>query len=143
MRSWLGVLSLACLAQTANAAVVVEQAWARATPPGTQVGVVYANLRSDQEDELVSLQSAVAERIEVHASVNDGGIMKMRILSSLVLPANTAVSLRPAGTHIMLTGLRTSLAAGTSFDVTFRFRSAAPLTIRVKVLAPGETEPGR
>ena len=143
MRSWLSVLALVCLAQSASAAVVVDKAWARATPPGTQVGVVYANLRSDRADALVSLESAVAERAELHASINEAGMMKMRMLSSLELPANTAVSLRPGGTHIMLTGLRASLAAGTSFDVTLRFRSAAPLTIRVKVLAPGETEPGR
>ena len=143
MRAWLGALALVCLAQTANAAVVVEKAWARATPPGTRVGVVYAHLRSDQADELVSLESAVAERVELHASINDGGTMKMRMLSSLALPANTAVTLQPGGTHIMLTGLRASLAAGTSFDVTLRFRSTSPLTIRVKVLAPGEPEPGR
>jgi copper(I)-binding protein len=141
MRAWLAVLAVACLAQSANAAVMVEHAWARATPPGSTVGVVYGNFRSDEADEVVGLSSPVAERVEVHASSSEGGMMKMRMLNALALPAKTNVQLQPAGTHIMLTGLRTSLVAGTSFELTLRFRSATPLTLKVRVLAPGEAEP--
>lgn len=142
MRAWFFALAGAVLVQSASAAVVVEQAWARATPPGSTVGVVYGHLRSDAADELVSLSSPVAERVEVHASINEAGMMKMRKLSALALPAKTSVQLRPAGTHIMLSGLRAPLLAGTSFDLTLRFRSAPPLTLKVTVLAPTDAEPG-
>ena len=143
MRTWFCALAAACLMQTASAAVVVEQVWARATPPGSTVGVVYGHVRSEQADELISLSSPVAERAEVHASITENGMMKMRMLNALALPAKTTVQLRPAGTHIMLTGLRAPLVAGTSFDLTLRFRSAPPLTLKVSVVGPGEPEPGR
>jgi copper(I)-binding protein len=142
MRAWTSVLALVALSHCAAASVVVDNAWARATPPGSTVGVVYAQLRSDVADEVVSLSSPVAERAEIHASINDGGMMKMRMLDALALPAGTTVTLQPAGTHIMLTGLRGPLRPGTSFDLTLRFRRAAPMTLKVSVVAPGE-EPGR
>jgi copper(I)-binding protein len=138
MRTWMGVLTLIALAHSATASVVVENAWARATPPGTTVGVVYAQLRSDMADEVVSLSSPVAERAEIHASINEGGMMKMRKLDALALPAGASVTLQPAGTHIMLIGLRSALRPGASFDLTLHFRTAAPVTLKVRVLAPGE-----
>jgi periplasmic copper chaperone A len=142
-RAW-AFAALLCLAHSANpatgAAVVVTSAWARATPPGSTVGVVYARLVADKTDELVSASTALAERAEVHVSMNEGGTMKMRPMAAVALPANEPVQLQPGGMHLMLINLHKPLQAGTSFAITLRFRSSQPLTVRVKVIGPGDDE---
>jgi periplasmic copper chaperone A len=136
-----GLVALLCFAHSTNAsaaaAIAVKDAWARATPPGSTVGVVYALILAEQADELVSASTDAAERAEVHASMSEGGTMKMRPMASVALPANKLVQLQPGGLHMMLIGLHKPLQAGTAFTITLRFRSSQPLTVPVKVIGPG------
>jgi copper(I)-binding protein len=139
-----GALLAACLlafAAAADAGVRISNVWSRATPPGTTVGVVYGELSAEQADELTSIESAVAERVEVHVSSNEGGTMKMRPLTSVALPAKQRVRFQPGGMHVMLIGLRRPLMAGATLPLTFKFRSAAPLRIEARIIGPGEREP--
>jgi len=138
---WLATLLL-MLAPAAPAAVSITNAWSRATPPATTVGVIYAELVADATDELIAIEAdAVAQRVEVHVSSNDGGTMKMRPLTSLALPAGQQVRFQPGGMHVMLIGLRKPLLAGATIPVTFKFRSAASVRIEAKIIGPGEREP--
>ena len=137
---FLGAL-LASFAHSVTAAVLVDTVWARATAPGSSVGVVYARILAQQADELLSVDSPAAERAEIHVSSNENGTMKMRPMTSVILPASKPVRLRPGGIHVMLIGLRRPLQAGTSFALTLRFRSAAPLTVTARVIGPDDVEP--
>src|SRR4051812_35714238 len=60
--------------------VRIEGAWARATPPGGKVGGAFVTVLNtgDTPDRLVSATSAVAERVELHAHIMDGDVMRMR-----------------------------------------------------------------
>ena len=143
---WLAAL-LALLAPAVNAAadvaITVTNAWSRATPPAATVGVVYADLIAAQADELIAIDAgSVAERAEVHVSSNEGGTMKMRPSSSVMLPARERIRFQPGGVHVMLIGLRMPLVAGATISLTFRFRNAAPLRAEARIIAPGEREPG-
>jgi periplasmic copper chaperone A len=135
------LVALLCFAHSTNAsaaaAISVQDAWARATPPGSTVGVVYALIVAEQSDELVCASTDAAERAEIHVSMSEGGTMKMRPMTSVALPANKPVQLQPGGLHMMLIGLHEPLQAGTSFTLTLRFRSSQPLTVPVKVIGPG------
>lgn len=133
---------LLMLTPAVQAAVSITNAWSRATPPATTVGVVYADLVADVADELIAIEaSGVAERVEVHVSSNEGGTMKMRPLASVTLPAKQPVRFRPAGMHVMLIGLHMPLVAGASVPITFKFRHAAAVRIAARVIGPGEREP--
>jgi len=142
---WLATLLLSLsptLLGAAGTTVSVSNAWSRATPPATTVGVLYAELVANEADELIAIEAAgVAERVEVHVSSNEGGTMKMRPLASVTLPAKQRIRFQPGGMHVMLIGLRKPLVAGATIPLTLKFRSAAVLRIEAKIIGPGERDP--
>jgi copper(I)-binding protein len=93
-------------------------------------------------DAIVAASSPVAETVEPHRTVNEGGVMRMLPARDLALPAGNLVEFKPGGLHIMLIGLKAPLRQGDSFALTLRFRTAAPVTVQVKIGAPGASGPG-
>ena len=100
------------------AGVQVSGAWARETMPGQKVAGVYMQLRSDQQASLVGARSAAANAAEVHRMSNEGGVMRMRRVDSLALPASKTVTLEPGGHHLMLLDINRPLKAGEYVGVT-------------------------
>jgi periplasmic copper chaperone A len=131
-------LSVAIVACAGASDVAVENAWARATPPGSTVAAVYAQVRAHAEDEIVSVTTSSAVRVEIHSSRQENGVMKMRPVASVPLPADKTVKFEAGGLHLMLIGLHSPLVANTSVALTFNFRSASPVTITANVVAPGD-----
>jgi copper(I)-binding protein len=130
--------SLALASCTGKPAVAIDHAWARATPPGSTVAAVYAQLTSSGTDEIVSIATPAAERVEMHMTSQVDGAMQMRPVARMTLPANDPVKFETGGLHLMLIGLRTPLVAGEHIDVTFNFRSAAASTVAVEILSPAD-----
>ncbi len=123
----------ACAADEANT-VSAGNAWARASAGST--GAAYVTLKGGAApDALVSAATPVAARAEVHQSLMDNGIMKMRAVPSLPIPAGAAVTFAPGGYHVMLMGLKQPLVAGQSFPLTLTFAHAAPVTVDVQIRA--------
>jgi periplasmic copper chaperone A len=123
-RRFLAILSmmgsLVWLTAAAHAAAVAEvkDAWVRATVPGQKVAGAYLEIRSRSAARLVGVRSSVAKSAEIHSMSNDGGVMKMRHLDALELPAGQSVPLEPNGNHIMLFDIKQPLVAGTRVPLT-------------------------
>lgn len=143
MRQLLAALALGVIISQACAEppVAITKGWARATPPGSTVGVVYAQLTAAREDEILSVTTPLAERVEIHVSTQEDGVARMRRVERLKLPAGEPVRFAPGGYHLMLVGLREPLVAGRSLDVTFTFRAAGSVTARAQIVGPGENGP--
>jgi len=62
-----------------------------------------------------------------------GGMMQMRQVPSIAVPAGTTVTLEPGGLHIMLLDLAAPLTAGQTFDMTLEFASGERLVVPVSV----------
>lgn len=103
---------------TASAAVTVEDAWVRATAPGQKVGAAYMKLRSSEDASLVGVKTSVTPQAEVHEMSMQGGVMKMRRIPALALPATQTVELKPGGYHLMLMNLAQPLKAGERVPLT-------------------------
>lgn len=138
MRSFAFAALLALAGCGSRTAIEIENAWARATPPGSTVAAAYAHVTAARADEILSVATPAADRVEMHASAEEAGVTQMRPVATVVLPANEAVKFEAGGLHLMMIGLRAPLVAGSSFPLTFTFRSAAPVTIRADVVAPGD-----
>jgi hypothetical protein len=123
-RRFLSILATVCLAgwiaSAAYAAAVVDVkgAWVRATVPGQKVAGAYLEIRSGSAARLVGVRSPVAKSAEIHSMSNEGGVMKMRHLDALDLPAGQTVRLEPSGNHIMLFDIKQPLAAGARVPLT-------------------------
>jgi hypothetical protein len=125
----------ACAAAAwAGDAPVVSDAWARATPPGVDVGAAYMIIQGGkQADRLVAASSARAAMVHLHAVEEQAGVAKMRAIDHVEVPAGQRVELAPKSTHLMLMGLDGPLVAGQSFVVTLRFATAGERSVTVTV----------
>jgi periplasmic copper chaperone A len=113
--------------------LVVESPWARESV--TRTGVAYLTVRNggDQDDRLVGVSSEVADKAELHSSVMQDGVMKMRAVEGLDVPAHGEAVLEPGGLHIMLIGLKAPLEEGKSFALTLEFENAGEIEVTTTV----------
>lgn len=120
-------------------APVVSDAWARATPPGVDVGAAYMVIEGGSTaDRLLEASSDRAAMVHLHTVEETGGVAKMRTIDGIEIPAGRRVELAPKSTHVMLMGLDGPLVAGQTFPLTLRFAESATQTITV-VVKPATT----
>jgi len=123
--------------QPAQAPVSVQDARANATPAGAGVAAVYLELTVAEADTLLSASTTVADHIEMHATTEDNGMMRMRQLPSVELAASQPFSFAPGGAHFMLMGLRQPLLAGMRFPMTLQLEHAGAVDVQVQVVELG------
>jgi hypothetical protein len=116
----------------------------------------------DADDSLVgvSVDAAVAAKAELHETVEAeapmgsdttmgsettmaggegtettmaGGMMEMRPVDMIAVPAGDTVTLEPGGYHIMLLELAAPLEVGTTIDVTLTFENAGDQVVTAEV----------
>lgn len=96
----------------AHAEVKLTDAWVRASNPGQSVGAAYVTLSSTEDVTLVYAETERAGTVEMHSMTMQNGIMKMRSMEELPVPAGKPVKLAPGGLHLMLFELATPFKAG-------------------------------
>ncbi len=115
--------------------ITVLQPWARASVPGQRVGGVYMEIVAREGLRLTGVKSAAAETAEVHQMKMENGMMRMRAVPFLELPAGKSVKLEPGGYHVMLFDLKQSLVAGQKLKIELTVEDAAKRKHRVAVEA--------
>lgn len=94
------------------------------------------------DDRLVAAESTAAERVEIHDMNVVGGVMKMReAKDGLPIAHGASLALKPRGPHLMFIRPRAKLSEGGEVPVTLRFAHAAPLQLKLPVLATTATGP--
>ncbi len=129
------LLALLCSTFAASAEMLIESPYVRAMPPGAPNSAAFM-LISNQTDQPIALASAksdVAERVEIHQSLMEDGVMKMRQLPSLTIPANGQIELKPGGFHIMLLGLKQPLTVGEPVLVKLFFDNGESVSVEADV----------
>jgi len=93
--------------------------------------------KGQQPDKLLGASSNVAARVELHRMQLDAGVMRMRAVPFIALPAGQTTLLRHGGEHhLMLMDLKRPLKDGDRFDMTLNFERAGSQTVRVWVQTP-------
>lgn len=135
MKKTLLLASLLTLSTSALADVVAEQPFARAVPPGQPNSAAFVTLKNtgNQNLQLMSANSEVAATVELHTHTNDGGVMRMRKVDQIDLPAGEITELKPGGLHIMLIGLKQTLAVGDRFDISLNFSDGSTHVVTMPV----------
>lgn len=142
MRHWL--ISLMFLAMPAWAQVSVDKPWTRATPPGAKVGAGFMQLRNaGAADRVVGASSPVAGRVEMHVTMRDGEVMKMREVKSFEVPAGGTFELKPGGAHLMLMDLKQALKKGEKVPLTLKLEKGGELKVELTVEELGARQPAR
>ncbi len=112
------LVSCACYAGD----IEVSRAWTRATAPGQEEAAVDLTISSKQAATLVGISSPAARTVELHSMTMDGGMMRMREVKSIELPAGKSVNLEEGGYHVMLDGLKAPLKEGETLPLTLSIR---------------------
>ena len=123
--------------------IAVENAWARATPKGADVGVGYLTIHNNGSapERLIGGSTDFAS-VEVHEMTMANGVMKMRALKNgLAIPAHGTVRLAPGGDHLMFTHLTKPLTKGEKVNATLNFEHTTPLPVEFAVEGVGAAGP--
>ena len=116
-------------------AIQVQHPYARAVPPGQPISAAFMTLRnqSDKSNAVVSASSPAAKVVELHTHTMDGGMMKMRKVEKIDIPAKGEAVLKPGGLHIMLIGLKQQLKPGMKVELTLKFADGSQSMITMPV----------
>lgn len=112
----------------------VSEARVRHPIPGQSMTVGYVSLfnPTDNERLLIHIDSPHAERVEMHEHRHENGMMKMRQLTQLVLPAKTRIDFKPGGYHLMLYAVQQPLPV--LVPIRLHFGSGESVEFQAKVV---------
>jgi copper(I)-binding protein len=125
--------------------IIIDKIWSRPVHAAVDNqgkylsnGVVYLTIsNTGPADTLVSVETDVCRKVELHQSKMVDGIMTMNMLKKgLDAPAHGMVEMKPGSYHIMLIGMRHNLDPGDTFALTLYFEKNDPVTILSYVKSP-------
>jgi periplasmic copper chaperone A len=118
-------------------ALNVRDAWVRAPVGATDLTAAYFTIEGGPSDtRLISISSPSADSASLHRTVTDAsGMTGMQALDAIPIPARQLVQLAPGGYHVMLEGLRPSLAIGDHVELDLVFDGGIRLVVDAEVRA--------
>ena len=123
------------LQQTTASVIQIEDPWVRAVPPNANNSAIFLDLRNESEQlrKLVKVHSEVAERVELHTTKDEDGMLRKQRLDEVLIPALETQSFHPGGIHIMLIGLRSPLEVGGVIELELVYADQSKETISIPV----------
>ncbi len=124
----------------ASAAIRIERPEIRATIGAQPTAAAYMVVRNTGRvpDQLISAECACAESVMAHRTVVQDGVSRMLMETSVAIPPHGQVAFTPKGLHLMLTGVKAPIAAGSRTPLVLTFARAG----RVRVAFVGTDRPG-
>jgi copper(I)-binding protein len=118
-------------------APTVSDAYARAVPPGQANSAAFMRIQnpSGEARALIGAASPAASVVELHTHALEDGMMKMRRVEQITIPAHATVELKPGGLHLMLIGLGAPLVPGDPVDLRLSFDDGTSLEVRAETRA--------
>ena len=84
--------------------IEVESGYVRESIPGNYMTSAYMTLINsyDHDIRLVGIKGNFSPLIEMHEHIMNDGMMRMRQVDEIIIPANGEVVLQPMGYHLMI-----------------------------------------
>ena len=123
--------------------IMITDAFARASAGAAKNAAAFMTLKnhSGRDDHLVAVRAARARKAELHTHIHDQGVMRMRPVARITVPAGAAATLKPGGDHVMLMGLTAPLKKGDTLSLTLVFEHAGEIAVAVPIGAIGARGP--
>jgi periplasmic copper chaperone A len=120
----------------------VFDVWAKTTVPGGSVSAAYMHIKSAKPLKLVKVASPAANIVEIHDMKMKDGVMEMKAIDALDIPAGKLVDLKPGGLHIMLIKVVKPINKGDKVPLTLTFETPDKKTFTREVMAAGQEKDG-
>ena len=119
--------------------IAIEGAYVRASLGRAPNSAAYMTVTTAgaEPDRLIGGSTPAAERVELHATLQEDGVMKMRPLQAVEVAPGEAAVLQPGGVHLMLLNLTEPLVEGETIDLSLSFERAGVVTLEVPIVGLG------
>ncbi|HWV13009.1 MAG TPA: copper chaperone PCu(A)C [Sphingobium sp.] len=146
MRAFLSILPLAApILLTAcgdPAPTYIDQAWVRLSPNKDRPSAGYFVAHGgDAGTQLRGVMTDYALKVEMHESISEGGVMKMKPIDSVDIPSKGKVAFAPGGKHLMIWGINDTAISRGKMTFTFLLANGDRLLVDAAIQKPGGAEP--
>ena len=130
-------VSLAAFAGAADQ-VEVHEPYVRLAPPNAPATGAFMVIKNtgDSPVKVVKAENPTSKLTELHNHINDNGVMRMRQVPAIEIPAKGEAVLKPGGLHVMLIDLKAPMKEGDSVPITLTFDDGSSKTVDAKVVRP-------
>lgn len=117
--------------------IKVTNAFVRLLPPSSPTTGAFMTLTNTSEKsiKLIKAESDCCNKVELHTHTMVDGMMRMREVESMEIPAKGQTELKPGSLHIMLIGLKKPLALNQQIPLTLIFDDKKRMNINAEVKA--------
>ena len=123
------------LTSTATAEIELQGARVRAPIPGQEVTAGYlqiTNLGSGPRV-LIGVSSTEADRVEIHQTRTEDGMMQMQQLDTVALPGGETVTFAEGSTHLMIFALSADAIEASEIPLLFQFEDGETLKVHAVI----------
>ncbi len=116
-------------------ALIVTNAWIKNLPPTVPMRAGYMTIEntSDKPLSIVAVESEVFTQVDIHETVEKDGMMSMRPLSPLPIPAGSVTELAPGGIHLMMMQPQKTLKPGDQVSITLQLDDGSSQSLQMTV----------
>lgn len=113
----------------------LKDAWVREAPPMAKNLAGYANIRNVGSGSLTikSISSPMFEKVEMHVTTFNEGMMRMEEVTTLKLFSGETVYFEPGGKHFMLIKPKQRIVAGLKVPLKFELASGDTVSFELEV----------
>ncbi len=113
----------------------ISNPYVREVPPGQINSATFLSIKNDSDKDIALIKaiSDVAKHVELHEHVHKDGMMQMRQVKQIDIPAHSTTILKPGGYHVMLIGLTRKIKSGDIIDVELQFDNGDKKAIKAEV----------
>lgn len=118
--------------------IVVKDPWVRWLPGGRPNSAAFMVIENHAQTEAVlrSVSSSKIQSIEMHTMESTDGMMRMRRVEEIRIPAGGQVELKPGVLHLMVFGLPEDFQDQDKMDLTLTFADGSSLTVEATARSP-------
>lgn len=123
------------LAACSKQLLSINAAYVRAPVADRDVTAAFMTIVNDSETDnaLLTASSPAAEKVELHQHTHSDGMMRMRQVERIEIPAQASAVLEPGGYHMMLTGIKPELREQESIDIDLNFANGETVKVAAEV----------
>lgn len=127
------------VAPAASDAPAIRDAWVRPVPPGARMTAGYLSLHNPGPEPLVvvGVESPLFGSIEMHGTVVEDGMARMRHQETVTVAPGETVRFEPGGLHLMLMQAAEEIPAGGTIELSLLLEGGERLDFAAPVGQPG------
>jgi copper(I)-binding protein len=115
--------------------LTITEGWARESVGPARTGAAYLEVRNNGRApvSVTGASSDTARVVELHQTIKDGDVMRMRRVDSLDIAPGETIVLQPGGHHLMFMGLKEPFRPGMSVGVTLSLSDGRTVAVDLPV----------